>query len=173
MKKITVLALMLSFLLPLPALSQTTSGSSKSPKRRPAARSKQPPVDTRAEAAKVAEQLKLLTRFLYLYGKVITGLESVDEQAKRGEVSQELLARTAQSKASLVENIKGLRIGLEKLEQNFQANPRQPQQSLGLVSAPEAVAKAERLAAAGRFDEAGRVLLGVAERLLDFLVDFR
>src|SRR5262245_46257972 len=40
-----------------------------------------------AEAAQVAEQIRLITRFIYIYGKVTNGLELAEEQARQGEVS--------------------------------------------------------------------------------------
>src|SRR5207249_2076913 len=153
-KRALTLALILLCALPVPALPQKRSSSAKKPKSRPAAPTKQPPADLRAEAAQAAEQLKLLTRFLYLYARISVGLEAADEQAKRGETNQAAIARNNQNKASVVANISGVRAGLEKLGQSFHANPQLQLQYLKVLSAAEAAAKAEQLAAAGRFDEA-------------------
>jgi hypothetical protein len=121
----------------------------------------------------VAEQLKLLTRFIYVYGKISNGLETADEQAKRGQTNQALQAQTQQNKAGVVANIDGLRVGLDKLERSFQANPQLQRQYLKLSGSAAAITNAAQLAAANRFDEAGRVLLGVAERLADVMVEMR
>jgi len=147
-----------------PTLPQVT-------KKRPAASAKKPPTDARAEVKQLAEQLKLLSRFLYLYGRISQGLETADEQAKKGDMPAALLAKTKESKASVVANINGIRAGLEKLEQSFHANPRLQRSYLKVLSASEAAARAEQLASTNRFDEAGRLLVGVAERLADLTLD--
>jgi hypothetical protein len=167
-------ALALLLVTPTQALPQK-QGTSKTQKRRAPAPVKPapPPPDLRAEAAQVAEQLKLITRFLYVYGRVSTGLETADEQAKRGEANQTVLAQIQRNKASVVLNINGIRAGLEKLQQSFHANSRLQLQYLKLLSASETAAKAEQLAAANRFDEAGRTLLAVAERLADLIAEVR
>lgn len=168
-----IVLLTLSFMLPLGAIGFAQNPPTASKKRRPAARPKQPPVNAQAEATKVAEQIKLATRFLYVYGKISAGLETAEEQARRGELSQELKARMAQHRTSLVENIRGLRAGIEKLEQSYQSGPRRAQISHKLIGASDGIAQAEQLATAGRLEEAGRALLTVTERLVDFLVETR
>ncbi len=140
-------------------------------KKRPAASAKKPPTEARSEVKQLAEQLKLLSRFLYLYGRISQGLETADEQAKKGDLPEALLAKTKASKASVVSNITGIRAGLEKLEQTFHANPRLQRSYVKLLSASEAAARAEQLASTNRFDEAGRMLVGVAERLADLTLD--
>jgi hypothetical protein len=127
----------------------------------------------RPAAAQVAEQLKLLTRFIYVYGKISNGLETADEQAKRGQTNQALSAQTQQNKASVVANIDNLRAGLEKLELSFHSTLQLQRYYTKLFGASQAAANAAQLAAANRFDEAGRVLLGVTERLSDLLVEMR
>ena len=171
MKRILTLAVIL--LLALPAQAAPQKRSSPSKKRAPAAPAKQPPSDLRAEAAQVAEQLKLLTRFLYVYAPISAGFKAADEQAKRGETSPAVVERTKQNKARVVSNIRDVRAGLEKLQESFHANERLQRQYLKLLSATEAAATAEQLAASDRFDEAGKVLLNVAERLADVMVDVR
>ncbi len=117
----------------------------------------------------MAEQLKLLARFLYLYGRISNGLEVAQEQEKRGEATEALLAKMKQSKASVVGDIQAVRAGLEKLEGSFHANPRLHLPYLKLLSASEAASNAEQLAGGNRFDEAGRAMVSVAERLADVL----
>jgi hypothetical protein len=170
LKRTTILALMMILLLPILALPQKRSPSKT--QKRPAA-TPTPAPDLRLAAAEVAEQLKLLTRFIYVYGKVSNGLETADEQAKRGQLNQALLDQTKQSKAQLVSSISNLRPGLEKLEQNFHANPRLQLHYLKLTGASETIAQAAQLAAQDRFDEAGRVLLSAADRLAEVLVAVR
>jgi hypothetical protein len=163
--------LILLFTLPAATLSQKRKPT-KSSKSRSAAPAPTPS-DLRAEAAQAAEQLKLLTKFIYHYGKITYGLELADEQAKRGELSPAVQEKNQQIKQSLVTSISGLRVGLDKLGQSYQANPRLQVQYLKLLSASEAITAAEQIAAAGRYDEAGKVLIAAAERLADAVVAVR
>lgn len=177
MKRTLMLTLLLLLFLPLHALPQQKQ-SAKPPQKRPTPKPKTTPTptptpDLRPAAGQVAEQLKLLTRFVYVYGKISNGLETADEQAKRSQPTQAVQAQTQQTKASVVANIENLRAGLTKLEQSFDANPQLQLYSPKLNSAAQTVANAAQLAAANRFDEAGRALLGVADRLAELIVEIR
>jgi hypothetical protein len=130
-------------------------------------------MDMRAEANKVADQLKNVTKFIYIYGKIANGLEIADEQAKRNETSPTIAAKNKQTKESLVANINGLRAGVDTVTKSFQGNPRMQVQSLKISYAAESLATAEQLASAGRFDEAGKSLIIAAERLTDTLTSMR
>jgi hypothetical protein len=131
-----------------------------------------PPV-FREEAAALAEQLKVVTRFLYLYGRVANGLETADAQEKRGELSRTLIEQNKQNKTRVVENIRTLRAGLDGLLTRFQNNSKLQPQAFKILSATEDAANAEQLAANGRFDEAGRLLVKVAEKLAEVTVETR
>jgi hypothetical protein len=132
-----------------------------------------PTPDMRAEASEVAAQIKNVSNFIYIYGKVVNGLEVADEQAKSSQTSPETQTRIKESKATLTAKIKDVRIGLENLANNFQANPRLQVQYLKVSYATEAALNAERLAAAGRFNDAGKYLVTVVERLADTIISMR
>jgi hypothetical protein len=132
-----------------------------------------PPPDMRAEASEVAAQIKNVSNFIYIYGKVVNGLEVADEQAKSNQASPDIQAKIKDSKDKLIAKIKDVRIGLEDLANNFQANPRLQVQYLKLSYATEAVLNAERLAAAGRYNDAGKFLVTVVERLTDTIISMR
>lgn len=127
--------------------------------------------DFRDEAGQIANQLKLLTRFLYVYGKVSAGLEAADEQASRGELSDTLQAKIKLDKADVVTSIANIKAGLENVAQSLKAKPQLQAPFMKLSDTAEVVANAQRLAAANRFDEAGKALLAVAGRLSDLLVE--
>ncbi|MBI1745842.1 MAG: hypothetical protein HYR55_04545 [Acidobacteria bacterium] len=173
MRRMVIVALILILGLPAALISQTTDKPPGGATRRPPARGKSPAINARADAAKVAEQLKLLTRFIYLYGKISAGLETAEEQVRRGELDPELSSRIAKNRSSVVDHIRGIRAGLEKLDQHFQSKSRTTRTSIRLIGAADQADAAEQLAGAGRFDEAGRALLRAAEQLLDFLVELR
>ena len=132
-----------------------------------------PPVSFSAEAAQVAEQLKIVSRFVYVYGKVANGLELAEEQARRGELSQAALAQNRQARETVAANISNVRVGLDALTSRFRANPRLQVHYLKLSYATDAAAQAEKLVASGRFDEAGKSLVTAVERLTDALVALR
>lgn len=148
-------------MLPTPALPQ----KKKAPARRPAAPAKPPAPDLSAAAAQAAEQLKVLTQFIYLYGKVSNGLELEADQAKQGAAS--LQEESKKRRESLVASISGLRMGVENVAQTFHDNPRLQMQYVKVLSATEAITSAEKNVSAGRYDEAGKALVAAAWRLAD------
>src|SRR2546427_7138380 len=145
----------------------------KQQQKRPARGAKPTPTptpDTRAEAAQVAAQIKKVSNFIYIYGKVVNGLEVADEQAKDEQTSPKVQALNKENKDKLVASIDGLRADVQDLANNFQANPRLQVQYLKLSYATEAAINAGRLAAAGRYEEAGKFLVAVVERLTDTII---
>ncbi|QQS46729.1 MAG: hypothetical protein IPM66_23045 [Acidobacteriota bacterium] len=141
--------------------------------RRPPATKPAPVVDMRPEANLVSEQITTFTKFLYVYGKIVYGLEFADEQAKHGQSTPEVAAQNKKSRDALIANIGGLRTGLEKVVQEFKANPRLQVQYLKLSYASEAATNAERLASANRYDEAGQALVTAIERMSETIISMR
>lgn len=175
MKRYSALSLT-TLLALLVVLQGATLAQKKRPsgtKRRAAGSAPAPTFDMRAEANQVADQLKNVTKFLYIYGKVANGIEFADDQAKRGQVSPNAVEKNKQSKSAVVTQINGLRAGLDNLTRNFKSNPRLQVQYLKVSYASEAAANAEQLAAAGRFEEAGKALVNVVERLTDAIMSMR
>jgi hypothetical protein len=127
----------------------------------------------RAEANKVAEQIKNVTKFLYIYGKIANGLEIADDQAKRGQTNPTIAAQNKQSKDALVASINGLRTGLDTVVKSFQGSQRLQVQFLKISYAAESLGTAEQLASAGRYDEAGKALVATVERLTDTMTSMR
>jgi len=147
-------------------------------KRRTTTRKKATPAapvvaDMRPEANLVSEQITTFTKFLYVYGKIVYGLEFADEQAKRGQSTPEVAAQNRKSREALIANIGGLRTGLEKVVQELKANPRMQVQYLKLSYASEATSNAERLAAANRYDEAGQALVLAIQRMSETIISMR
>lgn len=132
-----------------------------------------PTPDMRPEASQVATQIKNVSNFIYIYGKIVSSLEYADEQAKNNLSTPEIQARNKQSKDALIGRIRDLRTGMDDMANSFKANPRLQVQYLKLSYASDAVLNAERLAAAGRYNEAGRSLVTVVERLTDTIVSMR
>ena len=124
-------------------------------------------------ATRVAEQIKFLTRFIYLLGGVTSGIAAVDEAARRNEASPALVQQNQQSKARVRSSIQGFRESLDKLEIDFRATPELQPYYIKLAGVAAGAATAEEQAAASQFDRAGRSLLDVINRLTDVLVIMR
>lgn len=171
-----VLVLVCLLLLSTTALAQTRSRTTS---KRPTP----PPANTAAQqasaaaktagATKVADQIKNLTRFVYLLGGVAKGIEQVDDAAKKNEASPATLQQNTQNKSTVKNSLANVRVGLDQLEIHFRATPELQSYYLKLAGSASGAADAEAQAAAGRFDQAGRTLLGVVNRLTDVLLLMR
>lgn len=126
-----------------------------------------------AGAGRVAEQIKILTRFLYLLGGVAKGIETVDAAAQRNEASPAVIEQNEKSKTSVKNSLRNVREGLDKLEIDFRATPELLRYYTRLAGVAAGAATAEEQAASNQFDQAGRSLLGVVNRLTDVLLEMR
>lgn len=168
MKRIAITLLITLLLSPSAAFSQTRRRPSRP--ATPAQRVSQ--VRTQG-ATRVADQIKFLTRFIYLLGGVTNGIAAVDEAARRNEASPAVVQQNQQSKAKVRSSIQGFRESLDKLEIDFRATPELQPFYIKLAGVAAGAATAEEQAAANQFDRAGRSLLEVINRLTDVLVVMR
>jgi hypothetical protein len=157
-------------LLPVTSMAQTRKRSTAKPK--PAA-STTPNATRTAGATRVADQIKFLSKFIFLLGGVASGIASVDEAARRNEASPAVLQKNEQSKAAVRTSITGFKESLDKLEIDFRATPELQPYYIKLAGVASGAANAEQLASTNQFDAAGRQLLGVVNRLADVLVIMR
>jgi hypothetical protein len=127
----------------------------------------------RQGAARVADQIKILTRFIYLLGGVAKGLEGVDDATRRNEASTAIVEQATRNKATVRNSIQSVREGLDKLEIDFRATPELQRYYIRLAGVAAGAATAEDLAAANQFDKAGRTLLEVVNHLTDVLLEMR
>jgi hypothetical protein len=173
LKLVAIALLTATLLAPSTIFSQTRSRSSRQP-RPPATTATQRVSQVRTTGAtRVAEQIKFLTKFIYLLGGVTSGIAAADEAARRNEASPAVVQQTQQSKAQVRSSIQGFRESLDKLEIDFRATPELQPFYIKLAGVAAGAATAEEKAAANKFDEAGRTLLNVINRLTDVLVVMR
>ena len=90
LKRILVIVLLLASAFSANAFAQTKK--TKSTRKPPVA--KPVPPDFSAERAKVGIQISNVTKFIYVYGKVVNGLEFAAEQAKTNPVTDVVAAKT-------------------------------------------------------------------------------
>jgi hypothetical protein len=124
-------------------------------------------------AARVADQIKVLTKFLYLLGGVAKGIEAADIAAQQGQASQAVVDQTERNKAVVRDSITSMRGALDKLELDFRLKPELQRYYINLAGSAAGAATAEDQAAANQFDKAGRSLLTVVNRLTDVLLEMR
>jgi hypothetical protein len=172
MKKFIVAICML-LLVSTAAFAQTRRRTSRAPAT-PKQTSAQASAEARTNGAtRVAEQIKNLTRFVYLLGGVAKGIEQVDEAARRNEASPAALDQNTKNKAAVKASLQNVREGLDQLEIFFRSSPELERYYLKLAGSASGAATAEDQAAAGHFDQAGRTMLGVVNRLTDVLLAMR
>jgi hypothetical protein len=170
MQRILTLLVITTLLSPAAVLAQTRKRTAKTTRATTATR---PPDAQREGAARVADQIKVLTKFIYLLGGVAKGLETADDAARRKEASDADISKTNQSKASVRASIQSVREGLDKLEIDFRATPELQRYYIKLAGVAAGAANAEELAGANQFDRAGRALLDVVNHLTDVLLEMR
>lgn len=171
MKK--TLAVLLLIICTMPVVLVAQKKPATQPRRRTTAPTPTPTPILKAAATQVADQLKIITRFVYLYGKITNGLEFAEEKTKRGEASPDAAAKNQQAGKAIVANIAGLKTGINKIAMELKADDRLQVHYLKLTSSIDAISNAEQLASAGRFDEAGKALVVAVEKLADWLNEAR
>ena len=117
-------------------------------------------------ATRIANQIKSLSKFLYLVGGVVRGIEAIDAASKDGQASPTNEKNKAQLRASFTD----FRIGLDSLEVYFRSTPELQPYYTKLVGSASGAATAEQQAMSGQFNQASNTLLGVIGRLTDVLV---
>jgi hypothetical protein len=172
LKLIAIAVLSTIFVIPSSAVGQTRRRST--PRQSSAAAAAQRAAQVRTQGAtRVAEQIKLLTRFTYLLGGINSGIAAADEEIRRNQASPAVVQSNQQNKTRVRTSIQGFRDGLDKLEIDFRATPELQRYYIKLAGVAAGAATAEEQAAANQFDAAGRSLLNVINRLTDVLLIMR
>lgn len=132
-----------------------------------------PVPDTKMEATQVANTLKALTKFLFLYGKIVNGLEMADDQAKRGRLAPRVIEQNVENKNGVIKGIGGLKVQVDELSKVLQANPRLQVPYVNLAGVSQKIVDAQELVHNNQYDEAGRSLVAAVERLTDILMQVK
>ena len=172
MRVIAFAVLTAILVIPSSVLGQTRRRSTPRPSTPTASAQRTSQVRTQG-ATRVAEQIKLLTRFTYLLGGINSGIAAADEEIRRNQASPAVVQTNQQSKARVRSSIQGFRDGLDKLEIDFRATPELQPYYIKLAGVAAGAATADEQAGANQFDAAGRTLLTVINRLTDVLVIMR
>jgi len=154
-----------------PAAAQTRTRRSTPQRRRAPARPAAPQSrldQTRfnAQRLELAGLSKDLTRFLYLYGRLSKDLELTAAQTGSADAA-------GQAKAGLIENVRAMRDRLDQLEARFRFEQGLAAQYQTLRGVSATADQAAQQVSANRFDQAGRTLLSISEKLTDVLSDMQ
>ena len=163
-------------LLPAPLLAQSRQRTTRRSAPRTGRAAAQPDMSAAERndgARRVADQIKVLTRFLYLLGGVAKGIEAADVAARAGEATPAQVQQTERSKATVKNSLRNVREGLDQLEIDFRTKTELQRFYTRLAGVAAGAATAEDQAAANQFDQAGRSLLNVVNRLTDVLLEMR
>jgi bifunctional ADP-heptose synthase (sugar kinase/adenylyltransferase) len=156
-----------------PVAAQAQKRRAQSKKSKTTVSKTETSLEVRGGAERVAEQIKVLSKFLYLLGGVARSIEAADAAAQRGEASQSVINQTQQSKTTVRNSIQSLREQLDQLELDFRLKPELQRYYTSLAGSAASAAQAEDEAANSQFDRAGRTLLTVVNRLADVLLEMR
>ncbi|HEX8652182.1 MAG TPA: hypothetical protein VF708_15180 [Pyrinomonadaceae bacterium] len=129
---------------------------------------------TQTAAARLAEQIKSLGKFLYLYGPISKELANSDSAGSaQSNPSSSATEMMQQNRAKLRDVFRNYRVQMDELEATFSGSTQLRQYYPRLLGVAASAARGEEFVAAGRYDEAGRSLLDVMNRLTDVLLAMR
>jgi hypothetical protein len=154
---------------PASAAAQTRTRRSTPQRRRapaPAASSRLDQTRFNAQRLELAGLSKDLTRFLYVYGRLSKDLELTGAQTESADA-------TSQAKAGVIRSIGVMRDRLDQLESRFRFEQGLATQYQTLRGVSASADQAAQQASANRFDQAGRTLLAIAEKLTDVLLEMQ
>ena len=166
MKRVITFLLLVTTLMPVTALGQARTRRSTPPRATV-------PDKRTVGAGRIADQIKTLTRFIYVLGGIAKGLENVDDAVRRNEASPAILEQATKNKQTVRASIRKVREGLDQLEADFSSTMELRRYYTRLAGVAAGAAAAEEQAAANQFDRSGRTLLEVVNRLTDVLLEMR
>jgi predicted HAD superfamily Cof-like phosphohydrolase len=121
---------------------------------------------SRREAAnRLIGQITTISNFLYVYGGVAHGIEMSQQTAKDATLPPATQALIEKNKAGIVESIRNLEDGLRRTEMDFADDPDLKVYYQQINKLSEDVGLAADAAASGKYDDAGKRLVGVVEAL--------
>jgi len=126
-------------------------------------------LDVKDGAEKVSNQIKNVSRFIYILGGVASGFETTDKEAKANKLSRAAIDKNNQDKQTVITSIRNLKAGLAELEVQFRTKPGLKPYLLQIQGITDMTTQSEDLAVAGKFRDSGRALLMVVEKLTDTL----
>jgi hypothetical protein len=125
--------------------------------------------DLKSGAERVSNQIKNVSKFVYLLGGFARAIEDLDAEARTRKISPASMDANNKNKQAVIQGIQNLRAGIIALETEFRAKPGLKLYAVRVEGISNLVAEAEGQAVGGQFVESGKTLLLVIERLSDAL----
>jgi hypothetical protein len=171
LKRTLVLLTLCLLMADAPALAaQTRNRRTTTPqRRRPSAATRSGSDSVALGRLKVAEKIKVISEFLYVYGGIANQVEMTETQARSAGAPEDLRALAERSRAALRRNITAVRDGLDQLELDFRTSPELQRYYNRVAGVAAGAADAEEMVANGQIKPAGRKLLQVVSQLTDAL----
>ena len=164
--KAAVCLLIFAFAAPAPAQTRTRRSAPASQRKKATPASGLDQTRYNAQRLELAGLSKDLTRFLYLYGRLSKDLELTAGQQGSADAAN-------QTKAGLIRSLGDMRDRLDQLESHFRFEQGLRAQYQTLQGVSGSAEQAAQQAAANRYDQAGRTLLEVANKLTDVLLEMQ
>lgn len=148
---------------------RTTTGRRS---RSSAARNQTNGATSASVAARLAEQIKSIGKFLYLYGPLWKEL-AANEASLQGDRQSTAAEAMERNRTRLRELFHNYRVQMDDLETTFSGSSELRPYYTKLLGVAASAGQAEESVASSRYDQAGRSLLDVMNRLTDVLVDMQ
>lgn len=153
--------------------AQTRNRRTTSPQRRRGAQTStgRDAAALTAARGRIAERIKVLTQFIYLYGGIANDIEVANAQAERGTASPDLVQLTNRRRAALQTGLRDVHAGLDQLEQDFRTTIGFERYYSRLAGVTAAASDAEQNISAGQLRQAGKTLVQIVNQLTDTLAE--
>ena len=122
---------------------------------------------------KVADKIKTLARFIYLYGGSVSQIQTIEADARSRKLSQDTQQKYEAGKKGLVLTIRNFKVAMSDLENDFRSAPALKPYLLKITGVADLAGVAEDQAAANQYDQSGRTLLDLMNQLTDVLLAMR
>jgi hypothetical protein len=174
LKRAFIIALACLMLWPAAGFAQKRRGSGRRSNQRNTNTTAQPAADpVRTGAERVAEQIKSLGQFLYLYGPIARELQGNEAAAQNNQLQPAAAEAVQRNKGKLRDAFRSYRQRMDDLESAFSSSSELRGYYNRLLGVAARAASAEEQVTAGQYDQAGKSLLEVLNRLTDLLAGMR
>lgn len=126
-------------------------------------------LDVKDAKTKVANQIKNISKFMFILGTTASGLEQTERDMKAGKLNAVAKDKHNQFKQQILLSIRNIKAGLSDLETSFRSKPALRNYLLQIQGITELSMQSEDLASTGQFTESGRPFLAIIEKLTDTL----
>ena len=173
MQLAVIFSVLLALVMAAPAQKRKRKPKTNKPKVivTDSSKDKTNPEKEKTGAEKVSIQIKNVSKFLYTLGGVARGIEDIDKAVKAGKASPEVEQKNREFKRQVIQSIRNLRAGLIALEADFRTKAELKPYLFQIQGISNISGTAEDQALGGQFDESGKTLLFVVEKLADTLAE--